>query len=93
MKMICTVYRSARHEGMYLYVPKSEDLSRVPEALLQRFGKAELAMTLLLHPERQLARVDVGKVLDELQDQGFYLQMPPRPDEYTRELREKNSKL
>ena len=47
MKKICTIYRSPKKEGMYLYVDKAEDLARVPEALLQSFGKPEQAMTLL----------------------------------------------
>lgn len=78
---------------MYLYVDKTEDLARVPEVLLQRFGRPQQAMTLVLHPERKLARVDVHKVLEGLEQQGYYLQLPPQPDAYMRELRERNSKL
>lgn len=79
MKILCSVYRSSRVEGMYLYVDKKEDLARVPEDLLQTFGKPELAMTLALYPERKLARADVNKVLESIEQQGFYLQMPPKP--------------
>lgn len=93
MKKICSIYRSSRHEGMYLYVEKADELSRVPEALLQKFGKPEPAMTLVLTPERKLARADIGKVLEALEANGYYLQMPPQPDASMRELREKNSKL
>ncbi len=81
MKIICSIYRNPRVEGMYLYVDKKEDTKRVPEALLAKFGKLELGMTLLLHPGRKLARADVGKVMEAIQQQGFYLQMPPRDDE------------
>lgn len=81
MKRICSIYRSSRVEGMYLYVDKKEDVARVPEALLQKFGRPELAMTLLLHPERKLARADVNIVLDGIAKHGFYLQMPPQDDE------------
>lgn len=81
MKRICSIYRSNRVEGMYLYVDKKEDLARVPDALLQRFGKPELAMTLLLHPERTLARADINGVLEAIEQAGFYLQMPPKDDE------------
>lgn len=93
MKKLCTVYRSRRHEGMYLYVDKTEDLSRVPEALLQRFGEPKVAMTLVLHPGRVLARADVVKVLESLEQQGFFLQMPPRPEASMQALRDKNAKL
>lgn len=78
---------------MYLYVDKQEDLERVPDALLKRFGKPEQAMTLVLTPERELARVDIKKVLAGLEEQGFFLQMPPQPDRNMQKLHEKNSKM
>lgn len=93
MKRICTIYRSSLREGMYLYVDKSEDLERVPAELLRRFGKPQQAMTLLLHPERKLARVDVMKVLGAVEDQGYFLQIPPKPDELMRNIHEHNSKM
>ena len=93
MKKICTIYRSPKQEGMYLYVDKSEDLARVPEALLQRFGKPEQAMTLVLHPERPLARADINKVLAALEEPGYFLQMPTQPDDYMKAVRDKNDKL
>jgi uncharacterized protein YcgL (UPF0745 family) len=34
-------------------------------------------MTLLLTPERKLARVEAPKVLESIAEQGFFLQMPP----------------
>ncbi len=80
MKRLCSIYRSSRVEGMYLYVDKQDDLARVPEALLKTFGKPELAMTLALYPERKLARADVNNVLEAIVQNGFYLQMPPKPE-------------
>jgi uncharacterized protein YcgL (UPF0745 family) len=80
MQRICEIFRSSKVEGMYLYVAKAEGLARVPEALLQRFGKAESAMTLLLQPERKLAQANAAEVLQAIADQGFFLQMPPRPE-------------
>lgn len=78
---------------MYLYVDKTEDMDRVPADLLKRFGKPEFAMTLLLHAQRELARVDVSKVLEAIEAQGFFLQIPPRPDEIMRQIHENNSKM
>lgn len=80
MKVLCSIYRSSRVEEMYLYVDKKEDLARVPEDLLKTFGKPELAMTLALSPERKLARADVNRVLQAIAEQGFYLQIPPKPE-------------
>jgi uncharacterized protein YcgL (UPF0745 family) len=75
----CDVYRSDRHEGMYLYVDRERGLAEVPEALLARFGPPQLALTLALSPERRLARVDAGEVLREIDSNGYFLQLPPRP--------------
>lgn len=80
MKVICDIFRSPKEEGMYLYVKREEGLEHVPEDLLRRFGKPQPAMTLVLTPERQLARVPVARVLECLEDPGYYLQMPPRPE-------------
>lgn len=93
MKKICTVYRSPKLEGMYLYVDKAEDLKRVPEALLKRFGKPERAMTLLLTKERKLARVDIDVVLAGLESEGFFLQLPPQVQTQMTAIHEKNSKM
>jgi len=92
-KQLCKIYRSPKKEGMYLYVDRVEDLERVPESLLQRFGKPELAMTLALFPGRKLARADIDQVLAGIAEKGFYLQMPPTPEQYMQELRNKNDKL
>jgi uncharacterized protein YcgL (UPF0745 family) len=78
---------------MYLYVDKKDGLESVPGDLLKRFGKPELAMTLVLTPEKKLARADTQRVLDMIKEKGFYLQLPPRPELDMQELRNKNSKL
>lgn len=94
MKTICSVYRSPKKEGMYLYVEKAKGLNDVPEALLKQFGKPEHAMVLVLQPEKKLARVDALAVLESLKEKGFYLQMPPVvEDDYMRAIHEKNSKI
>jgi len=74
------IYRSPKEQGLYLYVSQSENLSRVPDELLKRFGKPELAMTLLIRPGRKLARADATKVIHTIEEQGFYLQLPPQKE-------------
>ena len=77
MRRLCQVYRSPRKEEMYLYVDKANGLQDVPEALLDQFGEPEEVMIILLDPARELARADVSEVLEKIEQQGFYLQMPP----------------
>jgi uncharacterized protein YcgL (UPF0745 family) len=95
MKIISQIYRSSKEEGMYLYVKKEEGLSRVPDELLRLFGKPQAAMVLLLTPEKKLAHADIQKVLDGLEQKGFYLQLPPRDqrDPDAERIRALNSKL
>ncbi|WP_043318936.1 YcgL domain-containing protein [Microbulbifer sp. HZ11] len=92
-KLICDIYRSPRQDEMYLYVAKQDGLARVPEKLQEMFGKPVHVTTLLVTPERKLARADVDKVINALQDQGYYLQMPPVVDDEMRAIATQNSKL
>ena len=78
---------------MYLYVDKQQALGQVPEALLQMFGAPELAMTLLLTPEKKLARNNAQKIMEQIENQGFYLQMPETKEDYMQEINLHNSKL
>lgn len=77
--MHCWIYRSARKEGMYIYLAGEGDFERIPEALRGRIGRLDPVMELELSSQRYLAHADVGKVMQALRDQGFYLQMPPEP--------------
>lgn len=75
--LLCSVYRSPKKEGMYLYVPQDEPFARVPAALLQGFGQPGLVLHLELTPTRKLARVNAGDVIEGIRQNGYYLQMPP----------------
>jgi uncharacterized protein YcgL (UPF0745 family) len=75
--MLSAVYRSPRKEGTYLYIEKRDDFSKVPLALLQTFGQPVLITVLNLAKREQLAQADIEKVKSALQEQGYYLQLPP----------------
>lgn len=81
MKILCSIYRSSKKPGMYLYVPRKTPLSELPEGLMQLFGRAEHSMDLVLTEHRSLAREDIQQVLANLQNQGYHLQMPPAEEE------------
>ena len=80
MKTICAVFRSRRNPDTYLYVDHHEGLGRVPEELQRELGGTESAMTLVLTPQRRLARTSAAEVLRAIREQGYYLQMPPLPE-------------
>lgn len=74
---LVSIYRSTRREGMYLYLGKGQPLDSLPEGFMERFGRPVHAFDLLLTETRKLARADASKVLAEIDEKGFYLQMPP----------------
>lgn len=92
-RRLVSVLRSARREGMYLYVERGAGLDKVPEALRRLFGAPEPALELLLTPSRKLARASAAEVLVAIREQGFYLQLPPQPDDEMRALATANDKL
>lgn len=71
------VYKTKRKADMYLYVDFAEDLGRVPESLLEQFGRPELALSLSLTVEKKLARAEARAVLEAIAENGYFLQMPP----------------
>lgn len=86
-RALVSIYRSSKRAEMYLYLSKKAGLGEVPAALMQQFGTPILVMDMLLKRDRKLARVNTGRVLDELVDKGFYLQMPPAREDYLSEMR------
>ncbi len=81
MPTLVRVYKSAKVAEMFLYVRREDAFARVPKALLEQFGEPELAMTLPLRADRQLAQVAGAELLRRLRLDGFYLQLPPPPVE------------
>ncbi|MAD43944.1 MAG: hypothetical protein CMI02_01900 [Oceanospirillaceae bacterium] len=85
-KLLCDVYKSRKKDEAYLYVSRKDGLDKVPEELFELFGKPELAMTLILTADKKLARTDGEKVLQSIDENGFYLQMPPARETYMLDL-------
>lgn len=83
--MLCSIYKSSKKEGAYLYIPKKDDFSQVPDTLMQMFGKPAFVMVVNL-AGRTLAQADRDKVKKSMAEEGFFLQLPPPPvnllDEY-----------
>ena len=59
MSLSCSIYRSSKRQGMYLYLPSGAAQDELPAALLQYVGRLEHAMDLELSAERKLAQVRV----------------------------------
>jgi uncharacterized protein YcgL (UPF0745 family) len=79
--MNCYIYRSRRKVGSYLYITEKNNFSDIPTELLKLLGQVEFVFQLELNKDKTLANADVKKVLQQLKDQGFFLQMPPPQDQ------------
>ncbi|MBL4794488.1 MAG: YcgL domain-containing protein [Pseudomonadales bacterium] len=82
---LCSIYKSIKRDGMYLYVPKSSGTKGIPPALLEMFGKPKHVMDMILKEGKTLSRAEMTKVISELKTKGYYLQMPPPQEDLLKE--------
>jgi uncharacterized protein YcgL (UPF0745 family) len=75
--MLCAIYKSAKKEQTYLFVKTRDDFSAVPEPLMLTFGTPTLVTLTNLATKEKLAFADLAKVKANLNEQGYYLQLPP----------------
>ncbi|XOV78744.1 MAG: YcgL domain-containing protein [Aestuariibacter sp.] len=75
--MLCAIFKSQKKPDTYLYVKDRHDLSDVPADLLTMFGKPVFVMLFNLDGNKQLINKNNQTVKTEIQDKGFYLQLPP----------------
>ena len=73
----CHVYRARKVADMYVYLAERDGFDVLPAGLKARTGPLDHAMSLELTPDRKLARADAAAVIQALQEQGYYVQLPP----------------
>ena len=78
--MKCVVYKSFKQFDYFLFVKKEDEFVRVPGSLRQMLGVLEKVMDLELDESRNLAQADVVVVMQQIEERGYYLQMPPQSD-------------
>ncbi len=89
--MLCSIYKSKKKDGAYLYVPKKDDFSQVPDALMEMFGTPFFVMVIKMEG-RTLAQVDIEKVKVSISEQGFFLQLPPPPENLLEKYKQEKAK-
>lgn len=82
--MHCHIYRSNRKIDTYLYLVDKDDFSMIPAELLRVFGPPEFSFSFDLTEERELAKEDAAEVIENLENQGYHLQL--RADELIEEV-------
>ena len=75
--LLCTIFKSSREQGLYVFVPKAQGEDNIPEELRQRMGECLRIMTLIITPDKKLARADAVAVINSILEKGYYLQLPP----------------
>ncbi|MEX0584437.1 MAG: YcgL domain-containing protein [Natronospirillum sp.] len=90
-KQLVSIYKSPRKMETYLYVDRAQGLTKLPEGLLEQFGRPQLVTHLLLTKDRKLARTTAEKVLAQIAEKGYYLQMPPVREDYMLDLHKDTS--
>ena len=78
--MNCCIYRSKKKQGSYLYITEKNNFDQVPDELMKLFGKPEFSFEFELDENRKLANADAKEVIKHLQENGFFLQLPPPDD-------------
>ncbi|EEX50206.1 YcgL domain-containing protein [Pasteurella dagmatis] len=78
--MLCAIYKSKRKIGTYLYVEKRDQFNQVPDVLREAFGTPIFVMMFNLNGEKPLVNADKEAVLKQIQEKGFYLQIPKEDD-------------
>lgn len=84
-----SVFRSSKNADTYCYVRRGHDWNTLPDALRDAFGAPQHAMDLLLTPDKKLAKTTGANVLEAIERQDFFLQMPEKLDGYVVEFKEK----
>ena len=74
--MQCYVYRSSKKDGLYVYLAEEDGLNTLPEPVLHQLGEPELAMSFDLAKRDSLGHEDIDTVRENLETQGFHVQMP-----------------
>ena len=74
--MQCFIYRCSNRTDLYIYLAEEDVFDNVPKELINTLGIIEFSMELELTPETKLAREDTKKVIDNLNEHGFHIQLP-----------------
>lgn len=75
-KITSYIYRCSAKQDMYIYLAEKDHFDCIPDELNKSLGTLTFVMELQLDQQRKLAKENPQKVINNLQQQGFHLQMP-----------------
>ena len=77
--MEVAVFKTARRPDTFLFLPEGLPPGEWPDGLEQVFMPAEKVLSLTLTADRPLAAQSATRVMEEIVDRGYFLQLPPQP--------------
>ncbi len=75
--MLVWVYKSSRKANTYLYVTKRDDFTHVPDGLKVLLGNLTSVLQFDIAKRESLPNADIPTVIQCLNNNGYYLQLPP----------------
>ncbi len=81
--MQCYIYKSPIKKQTYLYLLEKDEFSVLPETLFKLFGLPEFCFDFALTEEKKLFQENTRIVINNLQQQGYHLQVSEKDIELT----------
>ena len=75
--MLVWVYKSSRKANTYLYLTRRNDFAHVPDSLMALLGRLTSVLQFDITKRENLPNADIGTVIQCLEENGYYLQLPP----------------
>ncbi|MCY4051787.1 MAG: YcgL domain-containing protein [Gammaproteobacteria bacterium] len=75
--MLVWVYKSSRKSNTYLYLNKCNDFRHVPDGLMALLGDLTSVLQFDIAKRKSLPNADIRAVVQCLNNNGYYLQLPP----------------
>lgn len=77
------IYRCKHRKETFLYLPEKDNFEEVPNSLLDMLGEILFSFDFDLDDNKKLIRAAAPEVIRNIQENGYFLQLPPVKEEKT----------
>ncbi len=74
--MQCFIYRCNLKPDMYIYLAEKNAFDTIPREIYNTLGIIEFAMEIEISAKTRLSKENTDKVISNLKEHGFHLQLP-----------------
>ncbi|CAA6801731.1 MAG: Unknown protein [uncultured Thiotrichaceae bacterium] len=75
------IYRCKHRKETFLYIPEKDNFEEVPDSLLGMLGETAFSFDFDLDDSKKLIRAAAPEVIRNIQENGYFLQLPLVKDE------------